>query len=124
VCVSIKQSFPASKKVERYVIHFQQDKPFCSGDCNIQSQAVPPNHYWFYNYRASSGRHGSMEGSRGWPEQHLGPSPMAGHIMNPCAVVLKQAMGGILLDQLIGCSWCMAAPRKLLQQGISEQDHY
>lgn len=37
------------------------------------------------------------------PSSILGQNPMAGCHVNPCAVVvLKQAMQGILLDQLIG----------------------
>lgn len=60
---------------ERYGTQFWQDKSMWSSDYNNQSQAVPANQNCFNNYRATGDRHGSLEGYRGGPKQHLGPEP-------------------------------------------------
>jgi hypothetical protein len=90
-------NFSASDE-ERYGTHIQQQKPFCSGVYSYQSYAVPGNQYGFNNYRTSSNQHGLLEGCR-WPKKHPGHEP-CGRLhrgdVGPCAVVLTQAMEGIV----------------------------
>jgi hypothetical protein len=74
VCQANTYIFSAGRE-ERHETHIQQQKPFCSGVYNYQSDAVPANHYGFNNYRTSSNQHGSMEGCRRCPKQHTGHEP-------------------------------------------------
>ncbi|OEL21131.1 putative helicase MAGATAMA 3 [Dichanthelium oligosanthes] len=51
------------------------NEPPASGNARSLTSSSPADQYRFNNYRASGDRHGSQEGYRGWPKQHLGPEP-------------------------------------------------
>ncbi|ONL99538.1 P-loop containing nucleoside triphosphate hydrolase superfamily protein [Zea mays] len=69
-------NFSASRE-ESYRTRFQHGEPLRSGHYNNQSRVAPANQNRFNNYNASSEWHGSVEGYRGWPKQHVGPEPHA-----------------------------------------------